>query len=64
MCIVNFLIYGVQETYGNMLTTFAVLGPLNMSKVNGVYLATAFWVSMCAGFLNGELDLLVLFHIE
>lgn len=48
------LYFGIQDTYSNLLTTFAVLGPLEFTKAQGVYLTSIFWGSMCFGRLNGE----------
>ena len=45
--------FGTQDTYSNLLTTFSVLGPLGMTKTQGVYLTSLFWASMCFGRLNG-----------
>lgn len=47
------LYFGIQDTYSNLLTTFAVLGPLHLSKPKGVYLTSLFWASMCIGRLSG-----------
>lgn len=46
--------FGIQDTYSNLLTTFAVLGPLKLSKAKGVYLTSIFWASMAFGRLNGK----------
>jgi len=45
--------FGTQDTYSNLLTTYAVLGPLELTKTKGVYLTSLFWASMCFGRLNG-----------
>lgn len=46
--------FGTQDTYSNLLTTYAVLGPLELTKTKGVYLTSLFWASMCFGRLNGK----------
>lgn len=51
------LYFGIQDTYSNLLTTFAVLGPLQFTKAKGVYLTSLFWASMCFGRLNGTFPL-------
>ena len=45
--------YGMTDMFNNLLTMFAVLGPLHLSKTEGVYLTSAFWAAMCFGRLNG-----------
>ena len=52
--LMNLLVIGSQDIYGDMLLTFAVLGPLNMTKTSGMYLTTAYWAAMSFGNLNGE----------
>ena len=52
--LINSLIIGVQHAYGNMLMTFAVLGPLAMTQREGIYLTVVFGTSMCFGNLNGK----------
>lgn len=50
----SILYFGIQDAYGNLLATFAVLGPLDLTKTTGVYLTSLFWTSMCVGRLNGK----------
>ena len=52
--LINSLITGIQHAYGNMLMTFAVLGPLAMTRREGIYLTVVFGTSMCFGNLNGK----------
>ena len=54
VCFLNLLVIGSQDAYGDMLLTYAVLGPLSMSKASGTYLTTVYWAAMSFGNLNGE----------
>ena len=54
VCLMNLLVIGVEDVYGDMLLTFAVLGPLKMTKTCGMYLTTVYWAAMSFGNLNGK----------
>lgn len=50
----SFLYFGILDAYSNLITSFAVLGPLHLSKTEGVYLASLFWGSNCIGRFIGK----------
>ena len=54
VCLMNLLVVGSQDAYGDMLLTYAVLGPLSMSKASGTYLTTVYWAATSFGNLNGK----------
>ena len=53
LMLLNLVMSGVQSAYGNMLMTFVVLGPLQMSKTSGVVITSISGASKCLGNLTG-----------
>lgn len=51
--LVCLLFFGAQDTYGNMLTTFLVSGPLRLGKPEGVQMTSLYWAASGVGRFNG-----------
>jgi len=52
--LVSFLLFATQQSYSNILTTFAVYSSLHFDESQAVYLSTVFWTAICIGRLIGK----------
>lgn len=54
LCLQTFISYGIQDAFGNLLTTFSVLGPVHFLKTTGVALTALYWTSSSVGRFTGQ----------
>jgi len=52
--LLSFLLFATQQSYSNLLTTFAVYSSLHFDESQAVYLSSVFWTAMCIGRLIGK----------
>jgi len=52
--LLSFLFFATQQSYSNLVTTFAVYSSLHFDKSQAVYLSSVFWTAMCIGRLIGK----------
>jgi len=47
--LLSFLLFATQQSYSNLLTTFAVYSSLHFDESQAVYLSSVFWTAICIG---------------